>query len=295
MLSACGGGGSSSSSAEATATPPPQPAPPPSAGTNSAPVLASRAPGDQVTGVSINTLIVVEFVEPLDASSVDAQSIMVTQQAVPIAGSTSYDNTANRLTFTPDAPLAPETVYGVTVANSIQSPNGDLFLGDEWFFTTGGPFNLGLTTQSTIDQCMDDGDKLMLTLVNNVRATGTTCGTDVLSPQPSLAWNCMLDQSSLTHSTSMANNDFHEHVSPVDGSDPGDRIRAAGYTPQAWGENIAAGYPDEESVMQGWLTSPGHCSNLMSSAFTEMGAADASNAASTFGKYWTQNFGRPLN
>lgn len=294
FLSACGGGGSSSSSAEAVAPPPPQPSTAPAADTQ-APIIVDRTPSDQITEVSINTTIVVEFNESLDAASVDAQSLMVTQQAVPVAGSASYDNTTKSLTFTPDAPLAIETVYGVTVSSSIHDNASNLFLGDNWFFTTGGPFNLGLTTQSTIDQCMDDGDKQMLTLVNNVRAAGQTCGSDDLPAQPLLAWDCMLDQSSLTHSTSMANNDFHEHISPIDGSDPGDRIRAAGYTPQAWGENIAAGYDDEESVMDGWLTSPGHCTNLMSSAFTEMGAADAANATSTFGRYWTQNFGRPQN
>ncbi len=294
LFNACGGGGgSSASSAEAVASPTPQPAPTPSTGVNSAPSIASKTPGDQVTEVSINTQVTVEFNESLDPASIDEQSLMLTLQAVAVPGTANYDNTTKRLTFTPDEPLATETVYGVSVSSSIQDPDGNLFLGDNWFFTTGGPFNLGLTSQSTMDQCMDDDDKRMLTLVNNARAAGRTCGTDDLPPQPALAWDCMLDQSSLTHSTSMANNDFHEHVSPVDGTDPGDRIRAAGYTPQAWGENIAAGYADEESVMDGWLASPGHCSNLMSSAFTQMGAADASNPGSTFGKYWTQNFGRP--
>ena len=61
------------------------------------------------------------------------------------------------------------------------------------------------------------------------------------------------------------------------------------------GENIAAGYPDEGSVMTAWLDSPGHCSNIMDSAFTEMGAGFGENPGSTFGIYWTQNFGRPPN
>jgi len=114
------------------------------------------------------------------------------------------------------------------------------------------------------------------------------------SAQPALSWNCLLDQAALGHSTSMADNDFHEHVSPVDGSDPGDRLMAVGYSPQAWGENIAAGYPDEQAVVDAWLTSPGHCSNIMSGSFTELGAAYAENPASTYGIYWTQKFGRPL-
>ena len=183
----------------------------------------------------------------------------------------------------------------MAVASTLQDAAGNLFLGDSWFFTTGGPFNLGPTSQTVIDQCMDDGDKLMLTLVNNVRAAGRTCGTQTIAAQPPLAWDCLLNQAAQDHSTAMADNDFHAHVSPVDGSDPGDRIRAAGYLPQTWGENIAAGYADEDSVMDAWLDSPGHCTNLMGSGFTEMGAASAENPASTFGKYWTQNFADPIN
>ncbi|MGI9327515.1 MAG: Ig-like domain-containing protein [Pseudomonadales bacterium] len=294
-LAACGGGGGSSSSANlAPGASAQQPAPGPAADTT-APAINSKAPDDQATGVATTTKVVVVFSESLQASSVDAQSLMVTEQAAPVAGTAAYDDSTNSLEFTPDSPLAADTVYGVTVASTLQDAAGNAFLGDNWFFTTGGPFNLGSTTQSTIDECMDDGDKLMLTLVNNARAADRSCGTQALTAQPPLAWNCRLDDAAVGHSTSMANNDFHAHVSPVDGSDPGDRIQAAGYVPQTWGENIAAGYPDEEAVMDGWLTSPGHCGNLMGSGFTEMGAGAAENATSTFGIYWTQNFGSPLN
>lgn len=290
LQTACGGGSSGSDAPQASSPAPTTPAP---TTDTDAPSIITRSPGNQVTDVSINAEIVVEFNEALDPANMGSQDLMLTLQAAPIDGAVTYDSAAKTLSFRPQAPLTADTVYGVSVASSIQDTAGNPFLGDSWFFTTGGPFNLGATTQSTMDQCMDDGDKQMLTLVNNARGASRTCGTDEYVQQSALAWNCMLDQSSLDHSTSMANNDFHEHVSPVDGTDPGDRIRAAGYTPQAWGENIAAGYDSEEEVMAGWLASAGHCANLMSSAFTQMGAADASNPASTFGRYWTQNFGRP--
>jgi uncharacterized protein YkwD len=41
---------------------------------------------------------------------------------------------------------------------------------------------------------------------------------------------------------------------------------------------------------QGWLTSPGHCGNIMNSGFTEMGSASATDAGSDFGINWTQVF-----
>ena len=53
------------------------------------------------------------------------------------------------------------------------------------------------------------------------------------------------------------------------------------------GENIAAGYSTVLSVMEGWLKSPGHCANIMSPYFREIGAAKAVNLNSTYHTYWT--------
>lgn len=292
LLGACGGG-SSSSKSNAPATGSSQS---PSAGTPdvTAPSIVSRAPENEDVGVSITAPVLVTFSEPLDESGIDEQSLIVTEQSVPVPGDVIYDATANQLRFVPDAPLMTETLYGVTVASLLQDTAGNSFLGQDWFFTTGDAYNLGSTSQSTMDQCMDDDDKQMLTLVNNARAVSRSCGAQQMAPVATLAWNCLLDAAALGHSTSMADNDFHEHVSPVDGSDPGDRIDATGYRPQAWGENIAAGQPSEAAVMDAWLQSAGHCSNIMGSAYTEMGAAFSENPTSTYGIYWTQNFARPL-
>jgi len=37
-------------------------------------------------------------------------------------------------------------------------------------------------------------------------------------------------------------------------------------------------------VIEGWLKSPGHCKNIMSQKYKEMGVARVGN-------YWTQTFG----
>lgn len=295
FLGACGGGSSSSNFDGPTSTGDPQQSPPASTPDSTAPSIVTRSPENDATGVSVTSAVVVTFSEPLDESAIDQQSLMVTDQGVSVPGNVIYDAAGNHLSFAPDSPLSTETVYGVTVANSLRDAAGNSFLGQNWFFTTGGPYNLGGTSQITIDQCMDDGDKQMLTLVNNARAVSRSCGLQQMAPVSALAWNCLLDAAALGHSTSMADNDFHEHVSPVDGSDPGDRIAATGYTPQAWGENIAAGQISEEIVMDAWLQSAGHCSNIMSSSYTEMGAGFSENPASTFRIYWTQNFARPQN
>lgn len=297
-LGGCGGGGGGGSAAP-TAPPAASGATPPASSGSGAsadsqsPQVAERRPQEQASEVSTTAKVVVIFDEALDADSIDNSSLMVSEQAQPVPGSVTYDAANVSLVFTADQPLAAETVYGVTVASTVMDMAGNPFPGDDWFFTTGGPFNLGATTQITIDQCMSDGDKRMLTLVNQSREAGATCGADDLPVQPSLSWSCLLDAAATGHSTSMATNDFHAHTSPVDGSDAGDRIRATGYTPRSWGENIAAGYADVDRVMEGWLSSAGHCSNLMSPVFTEMGAGFAEDAGSTYGIYWTQNFGDP--
>jgi uncharacterized protein YkwD len=70
-----------------------------------------------------------------------------------------------------------------------------------------------------------------------------------------------------------------------------DRVGQAGYSGwNALGENIAAGYPTPEAVVNGWMSSPGHRANILSPTFTEIGIGMASGGA--YGAYWTQEFGR---
>jgi uncharacterized protein YkwD len=76
-----------------------------------------------------------------------------------------------------------------------------------------------------------------------------------------------------------------------DGSDPGQRISAAGYTWRAWAENIASGYPDAASVVNGWWNSSDHRHNMLSTDVTQIGVALAYSATGV--AYWTQDYGRP--
>ncbi|MCU7844033.1 MAG: Ig-like domain-containing protein [Candidatus Thiodiazotropha sp. (ex Monitilora ramsayi)] len=253
------------------------------------PSITSRSPQPNQTGFSTTAQISATFDEPLLESSVNSQSLSLTQSGSFISGSVSYDSNSHSIRFTPDAELAAVTTYTVSLRSNIQDPSGNFASAQSWSFTTGTHYNLGTTSQQTIDLCMDDSDKLMLTLVNNAREATRSCGSTSYPAVAPLAWHCLLKNAAQGHSTSMADNDYHDHTG-IDGSSPGDRITAAGYDWRAYGENIAAGYTDEEAVMEGWLSSSGHCKNIMNSIFTEMGAASAENNASTYGIYWTQNF-----
>jgi len=132
----------------------------------------------------------------------------------------------------------------------------------------------------------------MLDALNQARATGRNCGTAYYPAVAPLAWNTLLAQAAAGHSTDMANNNYFSHTS-LDGRSAKDRIDATGYLGSYWGENIAGGPADVDAVMSGWLASPGHCANMMNSAYKDFGAACAYNASSTYGEYWTQDFAAP--
>ena len=123
----------------------------------------------------------------------------------------------------------------------------------------------------------------LLQLVNQVRKKGCQCGNKWYGPVPALSWNAQLEKAASAHSLDMSKNKFLSHTSSS-GANAGERIKKAGYAWKSYGENIAAGYPNEKSVIEGGLKSPGHCSNLMSRLYREMGVGRA-------GLYWTQDFG----
>lgn len=56
------------------------------------------------------------------------------------------------------------------------------------------------------------------------------------------------------------------------------------------GENIAAGYPDATSVMNGWMASDGHRGNILDSDFSHMGIGYTEAPFSYYGKYYVQFF-----
>jgi uncharacterized protein YkwD len=133
----------------------------------------------------------------------------------------------------------------------------------------------------------------VLSLVNAARGKPRKCGRTSFQPVPPLKLSAMLNRAALIHSQDMAKNDFFEHQGS-DGSKVGDRASRVGYRWRAVAENIAIGAETAEIVVDGWLKSPGHCMNIMSPDYSEMGVAYVTDPKSKPGIYWTQVFGRPL-
>ncbi|WP_322871407.1 sigma-70 family RNA polymerase sigma factor [Streptomyces goshikiensis] len=121
----------------------------------------------------------------------------------------------------------------------------------------------------------------VIALVNKERAAAG-CGP--------LTENSQLRSAAQGHSDDMAARNFFDHTNP-DGADPGKRVTAAGYRWSTYGENIARGQQNADSVMDSWMKSPGHRANILNCAFKEIGVGIHQGAG---GPWWTQNFGAKM-
>ncbi|MEQ1698862.1 MAG: CAP domain-containing protein [Ilumatobacteraceae bacterium] len=92
------------------------------------------------------------------------------------------------------------------------------------------------------------------------------------------------------HSTDQAKRKKMTHTGS-NGSNAGQRITAAGYAWNTWGENVAAGQADCASVVSAWLASPGHRANILNPAMVHigMGAVKGTNGVI----YWTMDLAKP--
>lgn len=100
-----------------------------------------------------------------------------------------------------------------------------------------------------------------------------------------LAWSPAVAEVARAHSRDMVDRDFFSHTNP-DGQSPFDRLAEAGIEYSAAAENIAFGYPDAESVLQGWLNSPGHRANIENCGLEQHGVGLVDT-------YWTHVFVTP--
>jgi uncharacterized protein YkwD len=81
----------------------------------------------------------------------------------------------------------------------------------------------------------------------------------------------------------------HDDPAPPISRSAYQRATDCGYRGSSWGENIAWGYSSAQSVVNGWLGSPGHKANIENPGFSSTGVGVAANGSGQL--YWTQNFG----
>ena len=158
--------------------------------------------------------------------------------------------------------------------------------GNQIWIVLAAPFapKVGLTRKEVAQRT--------LALVNEARAEPRRCGDTSFGAARPVRWSGTLEKAAARNAADMAAHNYFSHTGR-DGATPAQRVTRAGYRYQMTGENIASGQVSPEAAVAGWIKSPGHCTNLMNGAYTEMGVAFAVNAASTMGVYWVQSLGAP--
>lgn len=132
-----------------------------------------------------------------------------------------------------------------------------------------------------------------LELVNAARSHPRRCGRRDFDTAPPLRHSAQLDRVAIAQARDMADYGYFDHVDRH-GRTPAQRVRAGGYTETLVGENIAYGPGSAAEVVAGWLASPGHCGNLMTGGFREMGLGFAPGRSDNRpGLYWVQLLARP--
>ena len=70
------------------------------------------------------------------------------------------------------------------------------------------------------------------------------------------------------------------------------RISAAGFHWSNAAENIASGFETPSQVVRGWMASTGHCQNILSPTYSDVGTGVSPHGVSGVGpSTWTQDFG----
>lgn len=129
---------------------------------------------------------------------------------------------------------------------------------------------------------LDSEEMRFLDLINQYRAANGL---------GALTLNNTLNQTARWMAQDMAANNYFSHTDSQ-GRDPFVRMAAFGYTYNTWkGENLAAGVSGAQAAFDLWKGSPGHNANMLGANYTVIGIARAFDEKSTFGWYWTTEFG----
>jgi hypothetical protein len=109
---------------------------------------------------------------------------------------------------------------------------------------------------------------------------------------PTLAVSDTLAAAAKWMSVDMGTRNYFAHTS-LDGRSPTQRMADAGYPAfGTWtGEDLAAGFTTTAEVLDGWINSPAHYAILVNPQYHAIGVGRSYTAGSSYGWYWTADFG----
>jgi uncharacterized protein YkwD len=125
----------------------------------------------------------------------------------------------------------------------------------------------------------------VVSLVNERRRAGGVCGSESFPSSAPLSIDAALHCAARNHSLDMATRGYFDHESP-EGEEFSERFARAGFEGSFMAENIAKGQSTPDDVMASWMSSEGHCTNILHPDFEFVGAGYHGD-----GSLWTQAFG----
>lgn len=136
------------------------------------------------------------------------------------------------------------------------------------------------------------GQKINIPSIDDVKALEQKV-IDLVNQQraynglPALKANWEVSRVARYKSQDMIDKRYFAHQSPTYGS-PFNMMENFGIRFSAAGENIAYGQRTPQEVMNSWMNSPGHRSNILNRTYNQIGVGVAKSSNGTF--YWTQMF-----
>lgn len=168
----------------------------------------------------------------------------------------------------------------------------DKSLREAGVFRRGDEIWMVLATPLSPQEDAHAAERRVLELINEARSRARRCGRKQFRATTPLKHAAALERAARTHAQDMAAHNLLGHEGS-DGSMPAERVAQASYSWASVAENVAGGQRTAEEVVDTWLSSPGHCSNLMDPLYSESGVARATNPDSEHVIYWVQVFAAP--
>lgn len=99
------------------------------------PEVTSTNPTANATHVDVKSLITATFSEPMNESTINSSTIIVTKEGDTVSGSISYSG--NKVTFNPNGDLREKKTYQVTITKGVEDLAGNALQSDfVWTFRT---------------------------------------------------------------------------------------------------------------------------------------------------------------
>jgi uncharacterized protein YkwD len=156
-------------------------------------------------------------------------------------------------------------IAGVVIYTQIQSPR--------YLFKSGNFVGNPLSSQKVLTADNPVGRRASREVLTREAIIILTNNARVLNRLPALRTNLLLNTIAESRAKDMLEKQYFAHVSPT-GQQASDIAQSVGYQYKIIAENIGNGdFYTNKKIVDGWMQSPGHRRNILSSEVEEIGAA----------------------